>query len=108
MSFLISATPPFVVCLVFPTGAPESTKLAIFFFIHTSHSPILFFLSSALVLAIIFRISPMSILYNTKNFFMRFRLCWLLMCPSLYANHPRCSCHQHGQREHRSSAGPGP
>ena len=58
-----------------PTGAPESTKLAIFFFIHSSHSPILFFLSSALVLAIIFRISPMSILYNTKNFFMRFLLC---------------------------------
>jgi hypothetical protein len=24
MSFLISATPPFVVCLVFPTGAPGS------------------------------------------------------------------------------------
>src|SRR6266566_2889833 len=45
MSFLISATPPFVVCLVFPTGAPESTKLAIFFFIHTSHSPMLFFRS---------------------------------------------------------------
>ena len=75
MSFLISATPPFVVCLVFPTGAPESTKFKLFFFIHTSHSPILFFLSSALVLAIIFRISPMSILYNTKNFFMRFLLC---------------------------------
>src|SRR5258706_1820940 len=37
MSFLISATPPFVVCLVFPTGAPESTKLAIFFFIHKAH-----------------------------------------------------------------------
>src|SRR5262245_2558288 len=55
-----------------------------FFFIHTSHSPILFFLSSALVLAIIFCISAISIRYNTRNFFMRFLFCRLLKCPSLY------------------------
>ena len=50
-------------------------NIKLFFFIHASDFPILFFLSSALVLAIIFCISPMSILYNTKNFFMRFLHC---------------------------------
>src|SRR5262245_39391000 len=85
MSFLVSVAPLAATCFVFPTGPPESAKLAMFFFIHTSHSPILFFRSSALVLAIIFCISAISIRYKTRNFFMGFLFLWLLKCPSLYA-----------------------
>src|SRR5262249_54026404 len=73
--FLISVAPLADACFVFPTGPPWSAKLALFFFIHASHSPILFFLSSALVLAIIFCISAISIRYKARNVFMGFPLC---------------------------------